>query len=863
MDSRKKTFLNRFSGKQIALTMIVILSFLLFLILTVWSEQMVKGLDSQQAAARWDAEGKSAQVSCFFSEQITVDEMQLMNFEKELEKSLKGVLSQEEYSEENNRRLIVDAYSAMGTITIFSEKGKMEVNAVGIGGDFYLFHPLQLISGGYFSGDDLMKDSVILDEEAAWQLFGSSDIVGQSVMIGNVPHYIQGVIKREEGRFAESAGLNQTVAYVSLESLEAYGNGDGISTYEIIAPDPVEKYVYNAVKEKLGVKETDMIVVENSSRYTVKALIPVILDFGTRSMQHTAVRFPYWENIARGWEDVKALVLVLQFVFLLLPGVIIVGFLIIKWKNRTFTWKDIRRGIMKKRIISGIVLMILVLGFTGCKGKDREEAIEQAKEHVYQMEEIQFSEEENSNSISQMLKIGGSVYAYGYVWSEDGGSCSIHFYEIKEDGSIGNQYQIQTEQDVSYNDFVASEDGNLYCVKNKFSPSEENPEKYIDEYYFSKITLDGETLFEIKLNDLPQIQKLYEEAGYFNAYNMFTSKDSVYISCMGTFCEFDKEGNFLSVVKEPEGKNVLEGANIVPLDDGRIAASVYGENGITISLLDMETGTIGEEFKLPGTSYDYSFYPGVGYDLYLVDSYGLYGYNIGDQERTQLLSYIDSDFGFYRIGSVIPVNEKEFLATYDDMESGRTQIAKFSKVDPSEVKEKEIITLAMAYSDWTIRMKVIDFNKTNETYRINLQDYSAMYATDEDYSAGLTRLNTDIASGKVPDIILIDSSMPMESYIGKGLFEDLLPYIENDSEMSVDQFMPNIIEAFSTEGKLYSLVPHYNIQTLLAKSSIVGAERGWTVQEAAEIWAAQPKGTEFLTGIDREYMYEYVRKSVY
>lgn len=347
MDSGIKNFYGKFSVKQIVCSLMAILSLLLFFILTIWSSKKIKALDSQQAAARWDAEGKSAQVSCFFSEEATVDEMQLTGFKTELEKSLKEVLSAEEYSNENGRRLIIDAYSSMGKITLTSDKGSLEADAVGIGGDFFFFHPLKLVSGGYFSGEDLMKDSIIMDEEAAWQLFGSDDIAGQSVLINNVPHFVEGVIKREEGKLAKRAGLDKTIVYVSNETLNAYGTGKGISTYEVVAPDPVKGYVYNKVKEKIGVEEEDMVVVENSSRYSVEAMIPVILDFGVRSMQHTAVRFPYWENMARGFEDMRALVLLLQIILLLVPTVIMITFLVIKWKQRTFSIKDIVEKVIK------------------------------------------------------------------------------------------------------------------------------------------------------------------------------------------------------------------------------------------------------------------------------------------------------------------------------------------------------------------------------------------------------------------------------------------------------------------------------------------------------------------------------------
>ncbi|MDE5908097.1 MAG: ABC transporter permease [Lachnospiraceae bacterium] len=335
-----KDFFKSLSIKQIVFSLIALMSFILYLILTLWSDFKVAHLIDQQAAARWDEEGGSAQVSCFFAERVEVDEYMIMSFEKQLEQSLNEVLSEEDKKGEKGERLFIDAYSSMGTIEVISEKGQLKASAIGVGGDFFLFHPIQLVSGGYFSGSDLMKDAVVLDEDAAWQLFGSSDIAGMTVWIGNVPHHVAGVIKRQEGRFAERAGLDKTIVYVSNETLAEYGTSSGISVYEVTAPNPVKGFVYNCIKEKLGVEETDMVMVENSSRYLKEALIPVILDYGTRSMQISAVRFPYWENIARGWEDVKALILLFQFIFLMIPIIIIAVYVIGKWRHRKWTLKD-------------------------------------------------------------------------------------------------------------------------------------------------------------------------------------------------------------------------------------------------------------------------------------------------------------------------------------------------------------------------------------------------------------------------------------------------------------------------------------------------------------------------------------------
>ena len=66
------------------------------------------------------------------------------------------------------------------------------------------------------------------------------------------------------------------------------------------------------------------------------------------------------------------------------------------------------------------------------------------------------------------------------------------------------------------------------------------------------------------------------------------------------------------------------------------------------------------------------------------------------------------------------------------------------------------------------------------------------YNTADDYSIGMSKMNTDIASGNTPDIIMISSEMPVNSYISKGLFADLNPFLETDSELNREDYIENI-----------------------------------------------------------------------
>lgn len=323
-------------------------SFIIFLVLLGISNHMAGSLLSQTVSKRWSSEGGVAQVSCFFSvnSDITKDSIE------EFEHSVDGILKEESITLETaddgdgqqkseSARLWADAYSADGKISISSDRASVSAAAIGIGGDFFLFHPLQLINGAYFSGNDLMQDYCVLDEDAAWQLFGSNDIAGQMVTIGGVPHIVTGVIKRPDGKLSEAAGLSETVVYVSYDTLEQYGTNNGINHYEIVMPDPVSGFALEKVKEKLGSDEKNVEILENNSRFSLLSRIQTVLEFGTRSMNGKAIIYPYWENVARGYEDIIALITAFMLISLLYPVIFLIVKLIKWWKHRKWTFKDV------------------------------------------------------------------------------------------------------------------------------------------------------------------------------------------------------------------------------------------------------------------------------------------------------------------------------------------------------------------------------------------------------------------------------------------------------------------------------------------------------------------------------------------
>ena len=302
-------------------------------IILICENQIVKELYDQQMAMRWSKDGDAAQVSVFFAEDAVENENYFLGIGQSVEKALQNAAITKE---KEQARLWIWAVSRMGKATLATERAKIELQAVGVSGEFFQFHPQKIVKGAMFSEDNMMKDGVIIDRETAWQLFGSSDVVGMQVMIGAVPHYITGVIERGDSRLQKAAGLEKPICFLSLDSLSHYGTVKGGFTYEVVLPNPVKGFGFSTMQTVVGNENENIVIVENSTRFQFLSLVRVIQSFGTRSMSFKGVVYPYWENIARGKEDILALFLVLKILLLIVPVIFAITFISYLWKQRTW-----------------------------------------------------------------------------------------------------------------------------------------------------------------------------------------------------------------------------------------------------------------------------------------------------------------------------------------------------------------------------------------------------------------------------------------------------------------------------------------------------------------------------------------------
>jgi len=279
------------------------------------------------------------------------------------------------------------------------------------------------------------------------------------------------------------------------------------------------------------------------------------------------------------------------------------------------------------------------------------------------------------------------------------------------------------------------------------------------------------------------------------------------------------------------------------LPDGNVAHFAWAEEGRVLRTIDAAAEAWGYTITLPSNAQQI-FLGNEEYILLFQDGSGLFGIETETEEVVRLASWLDSGLSVDHLDNAVILDDGRILSavtTWGDRFGGAPtfELMILTKVPYSDLPERTMITLATVWPDPSLRNYILEFNRTNPTYRVHVIDYSE-YNTDDDWDAGIVRLSTDIIAGRIPDIIDL-SGLPFEQYAARGLLVDLYPFIDSDPELSRDNFMENVLRASELDGGLYRIFMSFAINTLVGHPSVVGPDVGWTMDEFLAVLDANPQ----------------------
>lgn len=300
---------------------VIIVCALVIIVLSCIGNYYKNVLQDINVAKKWDSEGGYTQMSVY----LPVDTMQDTLLFEGMLYQMEDALKKESIEPENSKsRMIVGAYSGLGSVTMQTEDSTATVDAIGVGGDFFYFHPLEMIDGECFSDEYLMQDYVVLDKGTAWKLFGALNVTGMTVEIGGVPFIVAGVYEPMDIPLAQEAGLDQSIVFLFYPSLKQYGTVSGVQWLDFLLPNPVSGFGEKILTENSTVDLKRAVVMEHNTRFNVIPLYKLVPKYLERIMSKTGIIYPYWENMARGYENILVAFLLVETVCLVCGLVLII-----------------------------------------------------------------------------------------------------------------------------------------------------------------------------------------------------------------------------------------------------------------------------------------------------------------------------------------------------------------------------------------------------------------------------------------------------------------------------------------------------------------------------------------------------------
>ena len=400
--------------------------------------------------------------------------------------------------------------------------------------------------------------------------------------------------------------------------------------------------------------------------------------------------------------------------------------------------------------------------------------------------------------------------------------------------------ELEDEGYSSVNDFIVCDDGSIWINEARYHYSYDEDGNWLDtgnEYFLRKLSPAGEELASIDLGQFASGED------YFYINSIAADRDgNLYVATDSAVFVLNGDGSPQS--KIPTGSYGMGG--FYHAADGSLLVENWTDEGTVLQPIDLASKSFGTAVKVP--SGYYTVYDGAGeYDFFVDNGLWFCGMKMDAAEPEKLLNWIDLDINSNNMRTVVPRDDGTFVAvsgTWKD-DAYEIELATLTKTDKSTIQEKTVLTLAAVYLDYDIKNQIIEFNKTNDQYRVSVVDYSE-FNTDDDYSAGYTKLTTEIISGNVPDIICASSDLPIEIYASKGLLEDLYPFIDADTELGGRAGLTeNVLKTFEYDGKLYKVPTSYTILTVIGAPSIVGEKQGWTMDEFTAVMADHPDAEAF------------------
>ena len=511
-----------------------------------------------------------------------------------------------------------------------------------------------------------------------------------------------------------------------------------------------------------------------------------------------------------------------------------------------------RKNKSNKFVVLILAFVMITLTLAGCRrsGGDAADGTKDGFVYVPEYIQIDFGLNSENMYVSDTTAVADSLYLIVSSWGEETGSeYGLYKYNFTD----GKTERLPL--DMGENDYVsrmtAMPDGNLAAIiNNNTYDMDENGEITNYSSILELRVISTEDGSVINSQDITSL--ISEENPYIQQF---------VVDGKGNYYFYNSDQNITiadSNLQKTGDINTGDWINdMVVSREGDVYVGSYGETGLELKKVDLNSKSLGE--KLEGISSGYGnwnyFSSTTGSILVSGEKIGIY--DIASATEEVLFSWLDVDVNNNYIDNVGELSDGRIWSIYQDYEeeNSKPEILVIKKVEAAKATHKEEVTYGTVSLDWDMKRLIINFNKSNEKYRIVVKEYGT-----EDYQTGITQLNADMTTANCPDIINL-SNLNYTLYANKGILENLYPYMEK-SGLKKSDYVENVLTAYEVDGKLYAMIPEFYVSTILAKKSIVGDVDGWTLSEMLDFAEANNPENLFSYGSRYSIFYSCIYNNI-
>ncbi|MCM1027619.1 MAG: extracellular solute-binding protein [Roseburia sp.] len=402
--------------------------------------------------------------------------------------------------------------------------------------------------------------------------------------------------------------------------------------------------------------------------------------------------------------------------------------------------------------------------------------------------------------------------------------------------------------------FTFAEDGGLYAVVWQYPESDSDGGNQA-VILLSKFDAQGNQSFAVDISE--QVRE--EFGGGVNNMPAADAWGRIYITGKTKVWLYDLQENGEpsyrgQVAVCPGGEEDVNIGAIQCGRDGRMYVCYsrgerLSDASCTLVQIDFENCRLGAVYEdFPGAG---GIAPGTEKDFLVNDTETVYEYDLVSGNAEPVLNWMENNvlgsevrhFGALKDGRIYAVTKE-----WGNENSGLMVFQRMTGDGPTDPREE--ITLANLFYNGELQKAVADFNKRSDQYRIVIKEY-------KEYQTLLLDITTNC-----PDILDLNS-LNVEQLAGMGVFADLNGYLDNSSVLERSDYLENVLDAYTFDGKLVTVPSTFSIQTVIGNAESLREvfgddfEGGWTVDELMTYANAYPE-TELFDRLSKSTVMYYL-----